>query len=107
MVLLTEKVGRVVLESYAKTDYLLDDDAAEVETFQSDNCLTVPQPRRLDLGSLHSGPVLDSGQDLKLPLLMHVPRVGDHDLCLLVVYRQVCAIRDVYAFHHSSLDSGG
>ena len=70
--------------------YFADDASKDSgEIFRSDNSLAAPPPRRINLDQLHSSALLESGLDVKLPVLLHTPRLGDHDLCMLLVYRGV------------------
>ncbi|EKM61151.1 uncharacterized protein PHACADRAFT_190295 [Phanerochaete carnosa HHB-10118-sp] len=59
-----------------------------METLQSTNSLASPEPCLVDLAHVHSTPSLEPGQELRLPLLLYAARSGEHDLSLLMVFRE-------------------
>jgi hypothetical protein len=78
------------MSRFCATKYFTDDTSSGTEEiFESNNSLAVPPPRRIDLERIHSSSRLESGDNLDIPLLLHTPRIGDQDLCILLVYREV------------------
>ncbi|GJE87623.1 ER-golgi trafficking TRAPP I complex 85 kDa subunit-domain-containing protein [Phanerochaete sordida] len=66
-----------------------EDAAQSTETFQSANSLAAPEPYLVDLTHVDSASKLEPGQEVQLPLLLYAARTGEHDLSLLMVYREV------------------
>ncbi|KDR85341.1 hypothetical protein GALMADRAFT_234163 [Galerina marginata CBS 339.88] len=66
----------------------LEDSASETETFRSSNSLKRQEPHRLALkGSAHSS-VINVGESVEVPVILHAETIGHHELCLLFVFRE-------------------
>lgn len=83
------------------TNKCAEDGSEGAENILSKNSLATPPPHRILLEHIHSSSVLDSGQELRLPVLLHAPYTGEHDLCLLLVYREVSRLRRLVMAVHN------
>ncbi|KIP12403.1 hypothetical protein PHLGIDRAFT_27246 [Phlebiopsis gigantea 11061_1 CR5-6] len=83
--LVTEPYSEVWVDTGAEESPQTPD---EVETLLSENSLAVPLPCKIDLEQIHTTSTLQLDELVKLPILMHASRLGEHDLCLLLVFRE-------------------
>ena len=58
------------------------------QTFDSDNSLLPRSPYRIPLTSLEN-PSLAPGANFELPFVLHANKLGEHELCLLLTFREV------------------
>lgn len=61
-----------------------------VEMLQTVNSLHTEDTLRIPLPGSDNSPVLRPGDNFELSLQLHVESVGEQELCLLFVYREVC-----------------
>jgi len=62
----------------------------QTEILQSVNSLNTEETLRIPLPHSNNSPALNPGDNFELSLKLHVESVGERDLCLLFVYREVC-----------------
>lgn len=58
---------------------------------QSSNSLKPADPHRVSLGAPDESRVLQPGEYVELPFIIHAETVGKHELCLLFIFREVCS----------------
>jgi trafficking protein particle complex subunit 8 len=62
------------------------------EILQTDNSLNSEETLRIPLPHSDNSPMLHPGGDFELSLELHAGSVGEQELCLLFVYREVCVL---------------
>ncbi|TCD62768.1 hypothetical protein EIP91_006412 [Steccherinum ochraceum] len=61
---------------------------SEPEFMTSTNSLAPREPHRVLIENLHSSSTLESGESVDLSLILHTTLAGEHNLCLLLAYRE-------------------
>ena len=80
-------------------------DAVEVSEIQtsgqsaeriiSRNSISAPDPVKLPLEKLHGSPILSPSDVTDVPLILHANEVGEQDLCLMLIFREVRVLAHV------------
>jgi hypothetical protein len=68
------------------------------EILQTSNSLNTEETLRIPLPHSDSSPTLHSGDSFEFSIKLHAESVGEQELCLLFIYREVC----VFAQYHMS-----
>lgn len=74
------------------------------EILHSDNSLTPRMPLRVPLSPSNGSPTLAPGETMEVTVLLHADRLGEQELSLLFVYREVSiffVFADCYSFPNS------
>ena len=60
------------------------------EVIRSPNSLEPQKPYRLSLSGSNQSSILGPGDSVEVTFVLHAEAIGNHDLCLLFVFREVC-----------------
>lgn len=61
----------------------------ETEVIRSSNSLKPQEPQRLSLNGAGGSTTINPGESVEVPAIFHAEILGDHELCLLFVFREV------------------
>ena len=82
----------------------LADASSPTEVLHSHNSLAPQRPYRIPLKSSQGSPTLYPGDSIEFPVVLHAERLGEQELCLLFVYREVCILHFFFLSILYSLD---
>lgn len=63
--------------------------SSETEIIRSSNSLKPQEPQRLPLNGADGSTKINPGESVEVPAILHAETPGDHELCLLFVFREV------------------
>lgn len=76
------------------------EDATDIEVIRSHNSIVSQSPRRLPIHGTGGSSVLHPEETQEVPIVLHGEDIGEQELCLLFVYREV---RSMFFFERYAL----
>ncbi|KJA29295.1 hypothetical protein HYPSUDRAFT_176107 [Hypholoma sublateritium FD-334 SS-4] len=86
-------------EIWMGSEEIFDKSTTVTEIIQSSNSLKPADPHRISLGAPDESRVLQPGEHVELPFIIHAETAGGHELCLLFIFRE----DDSHPFHSTKL----
>ncbi|PPQ67072.1 hypothetical protein CVT25_005673 [Psilocybe cyanescens] len=86
-------------EIWLGTSDKFENSSLETEVIRSSNSLKPQEPQRLSLNGAGGSTTINPGESVEVPAIFHAEILGDHELCLLFVFREA----DSQPFHTTTL----